>query len=869
MPPIIPAPPHQFSRQHENCHSQRRPNHQHHNPARAAPPLKFLQSPPTIPSSISSLSSFDGPLLHKFWKVFKASSTVLPAGHRLENLFWRIWGSERLRDTLPGSRVGALFMMIQKGEGLALNKEIGAQQVETVNDGGATAVRGALKETVSTPNEVTKTTVMTTIPIDAVTAPAEASAPPAVIPEFVYSYSSSQQGGPPTPPPSPTIGVARILHYGPNGVGHGGVGGAANGAANSGVAPDFTTALNEAFRQLKQRASPPSPMASPLLGTAGEQGNGRERGEQEGREGGYFAVTAAERRNPGMVQPWQHLQFQQQIQRRIEEQHPSVAPAAKTTTNMGPPSLPPAPVESQYAQASTSALPAEEGKANADFQRVASTTSIAESTTSETTGRAGVAKKNAKSGTGTLGKKAKGKFVAHAHGHVHVGKKAGPVRPGLIRQKSSTTSSAAAAEREERDRGRQREKEEVEEEVEDFDDDEGEELVLGGTKGSQKEVPTPPPPPPPPPPPTVQQNFPPQRITIQELPKPRQKAPLDRGVAPAPSQIGPAPAPAPAPAPEEDDNEYVDEDEDYGPNPHHVAPPMRRVVSAGGAIGGGKKGKRAASTVRLSKKHRNVSANAGRATAGLGIAAVLGGPGTAAAAAVAKKEKEKERELAAAAPLVEPDFRRKFQERHMMTRATSADSMSSSAMKPSGAGRGEFGHYHESGNGDADGSTLGPHATQPKRREKLVFLTSETEAKAVKSHATVSVATDTSGVAVARMVQGKLLVVEGAGICGLDMEVMGRGAGGGIGLGSGYESLRMQRSATTQGTTTGGSLGGVMGAGFSKAAAGTVGAGSGPAIMTSRMSTLSLMIADMRRKDASATNGDGAAKGSVPFGGRI
>lgn len=226
----------------------------------------------------------------------------------------------------------------------------------------------------------------------------------------------------------------------------------------------------------------------------------------------------------------------------------------------------------------------------------------------------------------------------------------------------------------------------------------------------------------------------------------------------------------------EEGDEFEDEDE-----PMAAPPPMRRTTSAGPALGG-KKTKKGSST-RLSKKNRNVSANAGRAAPGLGIAAALGGPGT-------KKEVEAPAPLPVVS-IVEPDFRRKFQERNNVDNTSS------------------------------------------KRREKLVFLTSDMEARTVKSQATVSIATPTSSVAVAKMIHGQgVLVVETGEIRGLNT----------------------QRAPVATGKVQIDNVTGVEIGGSGPAAAGG-----------SRKSTLSLMIEDAKRKNGGKVGG--GLKGSASLGG--
>lgn len=49
--------------------------------------------------------------------VYTINRDVLDKGRRLENLFWRIWGSERIERTFSGAKVSAIFMMIVEEKG--------------------------------------------------------------------------------------------------------------------------------------------------------------------------------------------------------------------------------------------------------------------------------------------------------------------------------------------------------------------------------------------------------------------------------------------------------------------------------------------------------------------------------------------------------------------------------------------------------------------------------------------------------------------------------------------------------------------------------------------------------------------------------
>lgn len=604
--------------------------------------------------------------------VFKTSSNVLPSGHRLENLFWRIWGSDRLHKKLSGSRIACLFMMIQQGEE-AFEKD-----------------------------------------------------PKLRIPEFGRTVSSrvpqrTSLDIPPTPPPSP------IDSY------FAGLGGRPP-MSRLPSQRDITASLYQAFLQQQQipvRASPPepprvpppspaTPMASPLLaavqaraGQAGYFTGGPERPSAvtSNSDNTMMNINSAAIALPrNLSRPPQPSRSSSSTLAAVEEVTPAVQPAAQPK---GP-------------------------------KRSDSLVSIAESTTSSTSAKLG--KKTAsgsKASKKAILPKGKAKFVA--------GKKGG-VRPALARQKSSTSSTVV--EQEEDDDA------EFEEFVEKTEDAKHQKPVLEVSAKVEEtkpiaEVKAP----------AVQKAHPVERKLVMEVV----------------SDIA-----------EEDFDEFEDEDQ-----PVVAPPPMRRTISAGPTLGG-KKNKKGSST-RLSKKNRNVSATAARGGAGLGIAAVLGGPGT---------KKDEISESHSVVSIVEPDFRRKFQEKHNLTQMASTDNLS----------------VH-SGNSSA-GSSVGAveSSGKGKRREKLVFLTSEMEARAVKSQATVSVATPTSSVVVAKKVHGSnVLVVEAGEIRGLNTPTVPVAA----------NTIKTEN---------------VSGAGIG---------GSGPATGGSRVSTLSLMIEDAKRKNGGKVGGNG------------
>lgn len=644
--------------------------------------LKFLSSRESIPSDISMLENFDIDHLKRYWKVFKTSSNVLPGGHRLENLFWRMWGSEKLHKTLSGSRIAILFMMIQQGEE-AFEK---TPRLRIPEFGKAVHTRIQ--------------------PTPRLLPCASLEIPPTPPPSPIESQFTGPGGRPP---------MSRLLSQG-----------------------DIAQSLHQAVLQLRQipvRSSPPNPpppspatpMASPLLAAV----------QAKSGQTGYF--TGSER--PGVV-----------------SSHSDNTMMNVNSAAIAPPRNPPRP-PNPTRKSSNSTLPVvEEATASNTTQqkgpkRSESAVSIAESTTSSTSAKVGK-----KTGTGSKPPKkgtlpkGKAKFAA--------GKKGG-LRPALVRQKSSTSSTVDNEEEEDDDDGGYDELAAAKSQnamqkkllVEELINTEDKGPVVDEKKKSIGEL---------------YNSVSEVKRTVEEVKKPvMEKMPVLEVV----SDIA------------EEGDEFEDEED-----PMVVPQLMRRTISAGPVLGG--KRNKKGSSARLSKKNRNVSANAGKAALGLGIAAALGGPGT-------------RKEVEAPAPLpvvsiVEPDFRRKFQERNNITCRVSEGDIS----------------IH-SGNSSPRSSVSAVESNgKGKRREKLVFLTSDMEARTVKCQPTVSIATPASSVVVAKKMHGQnVLMAEAGEIRGLNSQRT-------------LVATRKVDIANLNGVSMGGSAGG----------------GSGK-------SALSLMIEDAKRKN--------------------
>ncbi|CUS14750.1 unnamed protein product [Tuber aestivum] len=70
----------------------------------------------SIPDNFRQVETFTTEYLSKLWKIYTVNRDVLDKGRRLENLFWRIWGSERIQRTFSGKTVSKIFLMIIEGE---------------------------------------------------------------------------------------------------------------------------------------------------------------------------------------------------------------------------------------------------------------------------------------------------------------------------------------------------------------------------------------------------------------------------------------------------------------------------------------------------------------------------------------------------------------------------------------------------------------------------------------------------------------------------------------------------------------------------------------------------------------------------------
>ncbi|KAI9772667.1 MAG: hypothetical protein M1840_000262 [Geoglossum simile] len=77
-------------------------------------PKGFVTNSKSITGDIERIDIVDVEDIFQLWKVYTTNKNVLQndVGLRLENLFWRIWGNDRIRGNIKGSTVARLFTHI-------------------------------------------------------------------------------------------------------------------------------------------------------------------------------------------------------------------------------------------------------------------------------------------------------------------------------------------------------------------------------------------------------------------------------------------------------------------------------------------------------------------------------------------------------------------------------------------------------------------------------------------------------------------------------------------------------------------------------------------------------------------------------------
>ncbi|KAL8780169.1 MAG: hypothetical protein Q9194_001064 [Teloschistes cf. exilis] len=80
-------------------------------------PEGLLTTKEDVRGSIESVDNVEIEDIARLWKAFHANRAVLAedVGRRLENFFWRLWGSDRLWGRINGNRVAAIFGKISEG----------------------------------------------------------------------------------------------------------------------------------------------------------------------------------------------------------------------------------------------------------------------------------------------------------------------------------------------------------------------------------------------------------------------------------------------------------------------------------------------------------------------------------------------------------------------------------------------------------------------------------------------------------------------------------------------------------------------------------------------------------------------------------
>ncbi|EWC44537.1 hypothetical protein DRE_06709 [Drechslerella stenobrocha 248] len=83
---------------------------------------QIVNSRQSLTDDIRKIDKVQVEELTRLWKVYTTNKNVISTGRRLENLFWRILGSDRIQQNISGSTVARIFLMIDKGEEAIQNK---------------------------------------------------------------------------------------------------------------------------------------------------------------------------------------------------------------------------------------------------------------------------------------------------------------------------------------------------------------------------------------------------------------------------------------------------------------------------------------------------------------------------------------------------------------------------------------------------------------------------------------------------------------------------------------------------------------------------------------------------------------------------
>ncbi|EPS37500.1 hypothetical protein H072_8787 [Dactylellina haptotyla CBS 200.50] len=77
---------------------------------------QIVDSRQTLTDDIRKIDKVQVEELTRLWKVYTTNKNIISTGRRLENLFWRIWGSNRIQENISGNTVARIFLMIDQGE---------------------------------------------------------------------------------------------------------------------------------------------------------------------------------------------------------------------------------------------------------------------------------------------------------------------------------------------------------------------------------------------------------------------------------------------------------------------------------------------------------------------------------------------------------------------------------------------------------------------------------------------------------------------------------------------------------------------------------------------------------------------------------
>ncbi|GAD97668.1 conserved hypothetical protein [Paecilomyces variotii No. 5] len=108
-------------------------------------PKDLVLTKGNVGSELAILGGVDVDDIIKLWRVYSTNSSILRdgVGRRLENFFWRIWGSKRIYSVLSGSTLATLFVHISDDRAIRTTTPATVKKVQPCADQDTASVSPA------------------------------------------------------------------------------------------------------------------------------------------------------------------------------------------------------------------------------------------------------------------------------------------------------------------------------------------------------------------------------------------------------------------------------------------------------------------------------------------------------------------------------------------------------------------------------------------------------------------------------------------------------------------------------------------------------------------------------------------------------